>query len=287
MASIMSVLKKVYKEGLAPYGFIQTKGKYPYFVRVIGGEIVHVITFRKCSGPVIIFNGKTGRYYPGLREFEILGGIATVYRKKLDLSTTASENINWLWSNRDLYYKSNYDNYDVDYEKKISVFRYINDDDNSIIKSVNFSLDVTKKEMISRFDNVTDLNACIRFYEDYRLGMIYLSDDKKYGWTDDSFGYNYENEGMLYIKTKSNDDFKIQTERACKRELDSIKKGEVRSSMEDYNNFCKRMEERRIEKIQIRDRILNTPEIYSNAVKELEERKMENIQMLNNCGITI
>ncbi len=147
MATIMSVLKKVYKEGLAPYGFIQTKGKHPYFVRAIGGEIVHVITFRKCSGPVTIFNGKTGRYYPELREFQILGGIATVYRKKLDLSATITQNLNWLHTNGEVYYKLKCDScdFDFDYQKKISCFRYIDNDDDTIIKSVNFSLDVTKK----------------------------------------------------------------------------------------------------------------------------------------------
>ena len=50
MASIITVLKKVYKEGLEPLGFVQLKGRQPYFVRIIGGEIIQVISFRKEPG---------------------------------------------------------------------------------------------------------------------------------------------------------------------------------------------------------------------------------------------
>lgn len=46
MATLNTVFKKVFGEGLKEYGFVKVKGRQPYLVRVIGGEIIHVITCR-------------------------------------------------------------------------------------------------------------------------------------------------------------------------------------------------------------------------------------------------
>ena len=44
MMGLNTAFKKVYGELLEPYGFKKLKGRNPYFVRMVGDEIVHVIT---------------------------------------------------------------------------------------------------------------------------------------------------------------------------------------------------------------------------------------------------
>lgn len=68
MTGVATVFKRVYGEALAPYGFFKIKGRQPYFGRLIGDEIIHIITFKNEYS----FN----QYY---KAFDILGGITTVY----------------------------------------------------------------------------------------------------------------------------------------------------------------------------------------------------------------
>ena len=72
MKSIKTIFNEVYSEGLAEYGFKKVPGKYPYFARMVGDEIIQVITYRTVSGR-----------FPELRELVLLSGVITVYRDSL------------------------------------------------------------------------------------------------------------------------------------------------------------------------------------------------------------
>ncbi|MBO5389094.1 MAG: hypothetical protein J6A59_13375 [Lachnospiraceae bacterium] len=287
MSSIITVLKKVYKEGLEPKGFVQLKGRHPYFVRVIGGEIVQVITFRKESGPTILFSGNNGQYRPDLEQFDILGGIATVYRNKIDLSISPSHNINWLSNNSEIYYRTTIEGYDKEYKNSLNCFSYIKNDEESMQEAAKRSLEATLNVMIPVFDKVTDLPECVKYLEKCKASCIYLCDEKKYGWTDDRFGGDEYNEGLLYIKTRNNDDFFKQCEYACKAEYERRVNRKAGFNKEEYDRYCVSVEENRLEKIRIRDRILNTPEIYLNAMNELERRKIGNVEVLRSYGLEL
>ena len=105
MATLESVFKKVFSEGLAPHGFIKAKVRYPYFLRLIGNEIIHVITYAPTFSMSPIPNAKA---------FDIRCGVATVYRKVIDLGVSARKNCNWLVSDSRLYVWNN----PFDYDKK-------------------------------------------------------------------------------------------------------------------------------------------------------------------------
>ena len=68
MAGLNTVFKQVFGEGLKEQGFVKIKGRQPYLVRVIGGEIIHIITGR---------NEWCGE--KGFKEFAILGSVATYH----------------------------------------------------------------------------------------------------------------------------------------------------------------------------------------------------------------
>lgn len=84
MKTLDGVFKMIYGDELAKYGFQKIKGRQPYFIRLINGEILQVITYINdyCL-------------QEGYKEFTIYGGVATVYRQKLTLNEPPRNN-NWL-----------------------------------------------------------------------------------------------------------------------------------------------------------------------------------------------
>ena len=92
--TLNAAFKQVFGEALEPLGFQIVKGKYPYFVRVVNWEILHVITYTTESSGV-----------GGKKAFQIYGGVATVYRDNLDLLVSSNENKELLETNNLLYYR--------------------------------------------------------------------------------------------------------------------------------------------------------------------------------------
>lgn len=287
MSSIITVLKKVYKEGLEPKGFVQLKGRHPYFVRVIGGEIVQVITFRKEPGPVSLREENYVYDHPELGQFAVYGGIATVYRNKIDLSVNPRDNFNWLNSHGEIYVKGHKPNIDEEFMHSISKYVFKNDDEESMYEAANKSIEITNDVILPIFDSVTNLEECIKYFDIYDSTALYLSDNKVYGWDDIRFGTDSDNEGLLYILTKDNDDYEIQTKRTCMEWYDLCVSDKTGLTLEDYEKYCKEAEDYRLKKIRIRDRILFNEDIYNNAMAELERRKNNNLYGLRARGVKI
>ncbi len=286
MASLETILKKIYKEGLEPYGFVKLKGRYPYFVRVIGDEIIQVITFEKVKGYATV----DGIDRPDFREFTVSGGIATVYRNKIDLAVSPISNGEWMNTHSMMYVRNKkYKVDDMDKGLLDDMYTYIYEIDNeeSMYEAGNRSLEITQNIMIPIFDEVRDIKNCISFFEKYQGCCMNLCDEKKYGWTDDRFGFTYHNEALLYIKTKCTDDYIEMYEEGKRREYDLIMSGKTGLTMEHYKKYCVELEEKRLKQIEIRDRILNTPEIYKNAMLELGRRKKVNQETLRSYGLNI
>lgn len=283
MASLETILKKIYKEGLEPYGFVKLKGRYPYFVRVIGDEIIQVITFEKVKGYATV----DGIDRPDFREFTVSGGIATVYRNKIDLAVSPISNGEWMDTHGMLYVKCNRGNIDETLLKDMHTYIYEINNEESMYNAGIKSLEMTKKIMVPVYDKITDINKCIKFFEECHGPSMNLCDEEKYGWNGVKFGYKEDNEALLYIKTNSTDDYKELYDKYRKIEYDLIMSGKTGLTMEHYKKYCVESEERRLKKIEIRDKILNTPEIYKNAMLELERRKKVNQETLRSYGLNI
>lgn len=285
MSSITTVLKKVYKEGLEPKGFVQLKGRHPYFVRVIGGEIVQVITFRKEPGPVSLREENYVYDHPELSKFCIYGGIATVYRNEIDLSINPRDNFSWLNSQGEMYVKGHKQNIDEDFMHSISEYVFRNEDEHSMYEAAKKSLEMTYQVFLSIFDNISNIEECIKFFEVYNPSTMYLYDKREYGWDDIRFGTSTDNEGLLYILTKNNDNFIVQTKKKCDDWYAVCNNPSSHFTTNDYEEFCKQVEKERLELIKIRDRILSTGDIYFNALKEMERRKSANVERLKSYGL--
>jgi len=182
--SLNSAFKQIFGEALEPLGFKKIKSKYPYFVRLIGGEILHIITY---------YNVPTGR--KGYKEFNVLGGVATLYRPRIDLGISPRNNSSWLISNWQIYTALNPIKMKSEFGKSIFSFPYKED---SVDESVKHSLKITREFILPILDETHELNSCIEYFNRFNICLGKPSD------------LNYfinapHYEGLLYVKTANLD----------------------------------------------------------------------------------
>lgn len=184
--TLNAAFKQVFGEALEPLGFVKIKSKHPYFVRVVNGEILHIITYRTEQPS-----------YPEDKAFNVLGGVATVYRRKIDLSVGIKNNYNWLRNSVDDFYAMPLgEDYDRYYRQTISRFYYFSEIEKSMLSALNDSLELVKKYMLPVLNCVDTLEKSIEFFKKFMLPI----DTNAYN-TDLCFdGDSDYNEGFLYIK---------------------------------------------------------------------------------------
>ena len=275
MKTLGTAFKQVYGEALKEYGFKKIKGKYPYFVRLIGDEIVHVITFS--TRPM---------RKEGYKEYCVYGGVATVYRNCLELNIPVTHNFGWFKSVLEFYEKKNrYRNCD-DKFKKWYTFSYKADDEVSLIESLQYSLEITKEVMLPILDDVTDLKACVKFYEIYSEPMLNIYIDKDFGRFNSSGNYN---EGLLSVKVYNVEQF-VESEREAFNKNIELKKylmqlGKTGYTEETLEKSKIIMQESMLRQIDKFKTIINIQEEYDRVIMELERRRELNTEKLKQYGI--
>ena len=191
-SSLKTVFNQVFGEGLAPLGFVKIKGRQPYFVRLIGDEILHVIAYSNESSQ-----------NPSYKEFDILGGVATVYRHHIALDNSPIDNTRWLIGNLDFYRKSNpFDSKETDNAmfRKLYSYAYKADDYESMLGAVQYSLKMTEEFMLPVLNEVVSLNSCIEYFSKYCLNLGVPSDLETFGNNNPN---NMHSEGLLLVKTNT------------------------------------------------------------------------------------
>ena len=175
--TLNAAFKQVFGEALEPLGFKKVKSKYPYYARLVNDEIIHVITI--VSRPD--------------NQFEILGGIATLYRQELSLDISPKYNEAWLKGNHWYSWDSDMYGIEMKYERSKILEFYSG---NHLEKEIYRALDVTKVIMLNIFDKVDTIEKCIYFYDIFGMDIrIHHMDD--FG---NHFPVNYYNEGLLIVK---------------------------------------------------------------------------------------
>lgn len=184
--TLNAAFKQVFGEALAPLGYRLIKGKYPYFVRVVSDEIIHVISY---------YNDK--KCYDRDHDYiQIKGGVATVYRPEIDLTRNPKWE-NWLTTNCSIYiYRIEHNLEERDDELKRQLYNHPSLPDESL-KAMEYQLALTKRFVLPALDKAMTIDSCIE--HDFEIGMsLTLYDDGCFGAT---WGNSYYNEGMLYFKT--------------------------------------------------------------------------------------
>lgn len=304
MKSFKTAFNSVYEKGLAKYGFQKVKGSQPYYVRCIGDEIIHVITFRDYSNPCLD------------NKFAILFGAATVYRKTIAIGEPGKDSQSWLSELSTISYKENYYSaYDRKACEEMIPFRFkyvrmdddimsdeikeaIKDaigwdgcDDNSMMDAINKSFELTVKYAIPILDKITTLEDCVKHFFKYDISLLWL-----YEACDDYIqgrrGLPY-NEGLLLTVIYGNDRFeeyenaKLKALEKCnEKELYDINAGTSGLTMEQHEKY--KMERMANHKANLeRYKELMKPEWQAKIHKEFELRKKNNIEFLKEHGLEI
>lgn len=249
--SLNAAFKQVFGEALKPLGFKMIKSKYPYFVRVVpGGEIIHIITYMENWCP-----------YPGKKKFNVISGIATVYRYKIDLSCAPKDNCGWLYSIARFYAETTPESeFNNEYRLSICHFTFDENVENSMNDTLNNALELTRKYILPQLDTAVDLKSSLTYLK--RLGQS--TDTCNFNSKLNFSGAGDESEGFLYVKV---DDEEFKT--LLKNMID----GTVPSDEESR--------QRAEEKLKFFD----DPVIHEKVLLELERRKAANMEILKIYGL--
>ena len=151
--TINAAFKQIFGDALEPYGFKTIKGRYPYLVRLINNEILHVITFYP-ENP----------YYPYDKAFAVVGGVATIYRKRLSFDISPKQNRDWL-NYIHKFFSLSPQNVDIKHTQNIHIFYYSSDSPESMISALKASSESVTKYVLPEFDKTTDIDSCLDYFE--------------------------------------------------------------------------------------------------------------------------
>ena len=250
---------KVFGEALEPLGFVKAKSKYPYYVRVLNDEILHVITFRKDS----VYKNR----------YDVYAGIATVYRPLLDFDRDPDFNTKWMSP------IMAFEDYKVESPVLGIYYEYDLNSQTTLIQTLSKSLKHTQEYVLPVLDAVSDLQRVIDFYAIYNLAALYIYSAK------DMSEYNrYDNEGFLYILINDHSDMRSEYEKSLERNKYLTENG---LSNFDFERLREVAEESRKENLMNRDAIYNDKKLYEKVIQELSHNKETNIKRLIKYGFNI
>ncbi len=270
-----TAFKNIYSEGLAEYGFKKLKGKQPWIGRMIGDEILQVISFRGTFSDM--------RDY---KAFEVISGITTVYRKMQTLDETPANNMMWLITNLGIY--GNQNNYNAPREKVTDLLKYSykKEDEQSMLMVIEKSLQDTKEIVILEFDKVVDIKSCVEYYKRMLSPLLRIFTKQLYERNDMSV---VSNEGLLNFLVYSSEEFKeqkiFQLKRECELELERIRSGKSGCSLEQFNALKESWEEDTNEQIDMFVGARECLEEYDQILTELENRKKRNQELFRKYGL--
>lgn len=274
--TLNTAFKNVFGTTLEPYGFVKTKGKHPYLVRVINDEIVQVIT---------ILNENTAR--EGQKAFAVYGGVATVYRQILSLDINPERNRNWLQniSGTFAWLHENTER-NREYADSISAFYYNPNSNDSVLYALEEALEATICAALPLFEQIKDLSRCTKYLSS--IGGTFLM------WLyhpNDQFGNNnpnnFYNEGLLYVLSDS--EFVERWNESYRHDVDELHDmlAQGRITKEDHYERCAYRQMIWQNALNTYNEICNNSDYYHQAMSELAKRKQNNLTVLQQLGVSV
>ena len=251
--SLNTAFKKVFGAALEPLGFKLIKSKYPYFVRVVpGGEIIHIISYMEEWYP-----------FPDKKQFNVISGIATVYRHKIDLSISPKDNCNWLYTIDRFYWRTTPQS-ELDNEFRLSICHFMVDENGGISMhdAMKYSLELSKRFILSQLNTAIDLKSSLAYLKRLGQSRDTANFDSKLNFS----GCGNSSEGLLYVKV---DDEEFKTI------LKNMINGTTPCDDEDRQRATEKY------------KFFNDPIIHEKVLAELERRKAQNTEILRSYGLDI
>jgi hypothetical protein len=274
-ASLSSAFKQVFGDELLPRGFIKMKGANNYFLRLIGDEILQIITYK--NEPAESRWQKT---------FAVYAGVATVYRRSLDLRKPPPMNFNWMKSLCEFYGTVNPGKHGDDVWKSLYRISFDTGDEGSLANALDFALKTTKQLVLPLFDAVTDIEQCLLYLRKYGSSNRLIGDDEGFG--NDNWNNDY-NEGLLHVKANYRGDFTelFESREEYEETAKQLAMRGIHGHMDSYEEYrAKAFSNARVARVRL-DAILDNPERREKARAELERRKAANIEILRSYGFEL
>ena len=271
MMGLNTAFKKVYGEVLEPYGFQKMKGRNPYFVRMVGDEIVHVIT---CIPRQRIMRTDN-------KKFDILAGVATVYRGRINLDETVRSNMNWMQSIVGFHRSSPLFEGDKDMFDKWYMFSY-DEDDESLIASMKYTAELVKYIVLPIIDRAYNLEACYEYFTRYGAIVAINKNEYELEKTHD------DKEGLITTKIFDEKKYRIirenNFEKWKKKAFITVNDKRNNYSMLDYEKQKEMFYEYMLDDIKKFNELVSNPEKLEGLY---QKRKRNNLEILKKCGIEV
>ena len=243
-----TAFKHVYAEKLAPYGFQKIKGRRPYLVRMVGDEILQAVSYADA--------GTSVRPY---KDFNVVWGIATVYRPKINLEGNPRYEI-WMKNyvgdasgNPTFQYRD-------DSTLKPGIHYSVGGNDVDMMEELERSVEAVIQDALPRLDQVKTLKDCreilgsdAAYVRDYDLGGEYDSD-----------------EGMLNYKLYTLEEFTARK----KKTVDSVEARDKERRTQIMN-----------EQVAIFRKYTEDERYHRMVLEEMERRKAANQEILRGYGL--
>ena len=284
--SLNAAFVKVFEEGLEPLGFKKIKYPYPYFLRLVNDEVVHIITFTKWSDHPYI----DGFYAPDYGQFDILCMVKTIYSSDFDFPTSHLERYAFL-SKRDIYGKGHIADFDEDCWLKVNeYFPFKPGDGKQMLSSFESAFDMAKQLLLPALDSASDLKSFLEFRYIFERELFFDYEHANYD-------YFKRNEGLLYIKVDTCDSYLERIERIKMSEFDALEK----KAKKIFENDSERLsyyltqvaDDRKELMANSSARRIKVAEMFSDkewcekALEELERRKAANTEILRSYGLEL
>ena len=219
--TLNAAFKQIIGKALEPFGFKVIKGRHPYIVRVINNEILHIITFRTESPD----------YSEGDKAFAIMGGIATVYRKKITLDQSPIQNYIWFNYMFD-FYEALTDERDANVVSQLFRSCYYSDKPESLISVMNAGAENLIKYVLPVMGKINDIDSSLdymrkfkkpcnsvqctkicEYYPDEDEAFLYFLSDKKEEYANILANFNIDKElhnwVMMEIENRKSENTEI------------------------------------------------------------------------------
>ena len=177
--TINAAFNQIFGEALKPFGFKAIKGRHPYLVRVINNEILHIITFYPEDPD-----------YPYDKAVAVVGGVATIYRKRISFDKSPKQNHEWL-PHACRFYASLFNEPDRRIMSLLQRAGYCSENEDSMVTILSECAENVIKFVLPVLDQVKDIDSCLDYLDKFKLPRSHKKCTQKCSF------YSDEDEGFL------------------------------------------------------------------------------------------
>ena len=286
--SLNEAFVKVFGEALEPLGFKRIKYPYPYFLRIVGGEVIHIITYTKWRGHPFVGGFEAQDY----GQYDILCMVKTIYSTDFDFPKSHLERYSGAFlSRREIYGREYIADYNEDCWKKANeYFPFKPGDEKQILDSFECAFNETKQLLLPALDSAVDFKSFLDFeYKFKQTPFIYYEHGR--------YDYLNECEGLLHINVDTCDSYLERIEKIKMDELDAYEKKikmMFANDLEKQSHYLliedgkrKRFVSDSYDRQCQASKMFNDKEWCKKALEELERRKAQNTKILKSYGLDI